>query len=183
MAAVSRVGDPESPRRSHRFRCPWKRCKGIEVLFGRCFWPEGPLIVWMMTFTLLVLSPGGEDPSAQAGIDCSFCASDTRLRRGPGQDTTAIGRKTASAADGLILVACSLSHSHARCVSATEAWRPVASLGTSPRSEDRFKNVRGQKADHGDGYAVADQVIGFVVIFRQHIVLRQAHQTGRFSWR
>jgi hypothetical protein len=53
----------------------------------------------------------------------------------------------------------------------------------SPRSEDRFKNVRGQKADHGDDYAVADQVIGFVVIFRQHVVLRQAHQTGRFSWR
>jgi hypothetical protein len=44
-----------------------------------------------------------------------------------------------------------------RAAYSTEAWRPVASLGTSPRSEDRFKNVRGQKADHGDGYAVADQ--------------------------
>ena len=44
----------------------------------------------MMTFTLLVLSPGGEDPSAQAGIDCSFFGSDARLRRGSGQDTTGL---------------------------------------------------------------------------------------------
>ena len=29
-------------------------------------------------------------PAAQAGIDCSFCANDTRLRRGPGQDRTAL---------------------------------------------------------------------------------------------
>ena len=51
---------------------------------------EKPLIVWIKTFTLFVLSPGVENPAAQAGIDCSFCASDTRLRRGPGQDRTAL---------------------------------------------------------------------------------------------
>jgi len=48
------------------------------------------LIVEVKTFTLFVLSPGVENPAAQAGIDCSFCASDTRLRRGPGQDRTAL---------------------------------------------------------------------------------------------
>ena len=48
------------------------------------------LMVWITTFTLFVLSPGVENPAAQAGIDCSFCASDTRLRRGPGQDRTAL---------------------------------------------------------------------------------------------
>ena len=52
--------------------------------------PRTPLIVWITTFTLFVLSPGVENPAAQAGIDCSFCASDTRLRRGPGQDRTAL---------------------------------------------------------------------------------------------
>lgn len=54
------------------------------------FPPRKPLIVWIKTFTLFVLSPGVENPAAQAGIDCSFCASDTRLRRGPGQDRTAL---------------------------------------------------------------------------------------------
>ena len=48
------------------------------------------MLVWIKTFTLFVLSPGVENPAAQAGIDCSFCASDTRLRRGPGQDRTAL---------------------------------------------------------------------------------------------
>ena len=124
-----------------------------------------------------------ENPAAQAGIDCSFCASDMRLRRGPDQDRTALvvqkserGRRVCPCRLFSLTFACAY-------VSSTEAWRPAASLGTSPRSEDRFKNVRGEKADHGDGYAVADQVIGLVAIFRQHIVLRQAHQTGRFSWR
>jgi hypothetical protein len=50
--------------------------------------PGQPLIVWIKT--LFVLSPGVENPAAQAGIDCSFCASDTRLRRGPGQCTKSL---------------------------------------------------------------------------------------------
>jgi hypothetical protein len=141
------------------------------------------LIVWIKTFTLFVLSPGVENPAAQAGIDCSFCARHAPApRSGPRQDCVSRIKERARPTGLSLSLVLSLTFACA-CVSAKEAWRPAASLGTSPRSEDRFKNVRGQKADHGDDYAVADQVIGFVVIFRQHIVLRQAHQTGRFSWR
>jgi hypothetical protein len=45
--------------------------------------PTAP-IVWIKTFTLFVLSPGTENPAAEAGIDSSFAEVKRPTPRGPG---------------------------------------------------------------------------------------------------
>ena len=97
--------------------------------------PRKPLIVGTKTFTLFVLSPGVENPAAQTGIDCSFCAKchTPAPRSGPRQDC--VSRKRASAADGSILVARPLSYSHAPA-------SPQRRLGDRPRHLARRREAR-----------------------------------------
>src|SRR3984885_12214758 len=51
------------------------------------------------------------------------------------------------------------------------------------RGEDWFENMVGEKANDRDGDAVASDVIGFVVIVRQHVLFWQTHETRGFPRR
>jgi hypothetical protein len=120
-------------------------------------------MMWIPTFTLFVLRPGVENPAAaQAGIDSSF----GEVKRPTplfGARHDCVHRKKRARAMCLSCRSFSLFTFACACVSSTEAGRAAGCRGASPRSEDRFKKVRGQKADYGDCYPVADQVIGLVV--------------------
>ena len=56
-----------------------------------------------------------------------------------------------------------------------------ARLGRSP--EQRLEDVLGQVAHDMDGDAVAGEMVGLVVVFRQLVVVVQAHQPGRLARR
>ena len=92
------------------------------------------MLVWIKTFTLFVLSPGVENPAAQAGIDGSF-AEVKRPTPLFGARHDCISREAASAADGFVLVARSLSHSHAPA-------SPQRRLGDRPRHLARRREAR-----------------------------------------
>ena len=99
--------------------CPAQSCLPRPLNLDHGALPRKPQIVLTNTFTLFVLSPGVENPAAEAGIDSSF-AEVKRPTPQFGVRHVCIGREAASAADGFILVARWLSHSPAP---ASRQWR------------------------------------------------------------